>query len=94
MSEKEGFYFSVHEYSKGPSYQIFLDTVEKETMAWVQSDAGKAAIRRAVAETINKEITAIFGWGYGKDDPRAERFKSIVRDALFKELFRAVERET
>lgn len=85
----KGFYFSIHQYFKGPAYQAFLEIAEKEVLDWVQSDAGKEAIRWAVADTVKKEINSLFNW-YAKDDPRAERFQAIVKDALFKELFRSM----
>jgi len=90
MSEEEkGIYVSFTTYLKGPAHEAFLKAVAVETEAWIGSPAGKQAIRSAVTKSIGDLIDRQFGWSCEKD-ARQARFKKIISDAFYAELFKAV----
>ncbi len=90
MSDEKGFYISVSTHLKGEAYDAFLKVVEAEAKAWVASDAGRRIVKDAVVAVVKDQVQRHFSWNFDKD-PRAEKFKAIVTDAMFAELFRAVE---
>lgn len=90
MSEEEkGIYLAVSTYLKGPALEAFYALVAQEAKAYIESEHGQAHIRKAVVAVLDEQIRRHFSWDFDKD-PRADAFKKIVTDAMFKELFRVV----